>query len=292
MCNTKNIKELEIKGYVKNILHIEDRPRKGMSSKISTKLYIICLDSHLKERGQLCLDRFSDIFENVKCHSAMTPSDFQQTGNDDISWLVHDKISKKNRDNHCDMNEWTQIGCYLSHVEAWKYCVKHKKGMYVAEDDVYIKNMGKFQKTLEQRPECDFASILNAHGSRGKSLVKNYAKLDAYVQGTQMYYITPKCAKVLLKYAFPVICHVDMYISTVLPQRMAEGSIFVNIEGNLNWKSNSQSTLSHGLNIKPYLTEFRVKIIITIMFLLFVMNLFFMIRIYQSKIPIMKMRSK
>tara|TARA_Y100000389_G_C17458106_1_gene519587 strand:+ start:1199 stop:1999 length:801 start_codon:yes stop_codon:yes gene_type:complete len=266
-----------------------------MDDKVKEPLYIICLDSKLKERGNKALKRFSEVFENVKCHRAKTPKDFNKNDNDDFSWLLNDKILTKTRDSDCDMTDWKQVGCYLSHVEAWKYCVDKKEPIYVGEDDVYIKDIPSFKRMLDTLPNCKFASILNIHGSNYKQVGTGpWASLEGHVTGTQLYYITPECAKILLKYAFPILCHVDVYMTILLPQKMNIKSIFVNRLGNSNWKSLSESTLNHKeFNVKPLLTEFRAKVLIVVIVLLLCINSYLVIKLRFPKINLfMKENSK
>lgn len=243
----------------------------SVARKITNTLYLICLDSKLKERGNKVLERYSEIFEDVNCHTAVTPKNFEHYNNDSISWLVHDKILKKNRDSHCDITEWSQIACYLSHIDAWNYCIKQNKPIYVGEDDVFITNLDKFRRMLQSMPNCKFASILNLFGSNQSAVVGSWASVDRKIIGAQLYYITPESAKILLKSAYPIMCHVDIYMTSLLPQKMKSSEIFVNTSGNLNWESISKSTLNHQFSIKPFLSETVTKVIMCLLILGFIL---------------------
>lgn len=109
-----------------------------------------------------------------------------------------------------------QIGCFLSHREAWKKCVASQKLMLVLEDDFL------FQRELSEVLPVVFDSVpyfgvLRLQGLKDGSkykVLKDYGEcklVDHYHDtfGTTAYFIKPEGAKVLLEKSSRFYCHVD-----------------------------------------------------------------------------------
>jgi glycosyl transferase family 25 len=112
-----------------------------------------------------------------------------------------------------------QIGCFLSHREAWKKCVANQKPMLVLEDDFL------FHKGLSELLPIVFDSLphfglLRLQGLKANSkykVLKDYgeSKLVEYYHdtfGTTAYFIKPESAEVLLEKSSRFSCHVDDFL--------------------------------------------------------------------------------
>jgi GR25 family glycosyltransferase involved in LPS biosynthesis len=131
--------------------------------------------------------------------------------------------------------DWTQIdslgalGASMSHISLWKKCIELNEPIIVIEDDVKI-NCSKckiMSKYLEKKPkDCDFLSLMNIRNKSVKSQYDTeYFKYinDPYFMGAQVYYITPRAAKIIIKYSLPITMHIDMYVSSCSAQGLIKG---------------------------------------------------------------------
>jgi GR25 family glycosyltransferase involved in LPS biosynthesis len=117
---------------------------------------------------------------------------------------------------HAELTNINSIGCYLSHVELWKKVVKDNlPGMIIFESDCICN--GDILNSLNEFLKVKDGDILY-FGYFGPYI--NYTGLitKIYVRtfGLHAYYITNKCAKTLLKNAFPIEQQIDSYMSDML----------------------------------------------------------------------------
>lgn len=138
---------------------------------------------------------------------------------------------KKERYDHRFFNKSGGFGCYLSHAQAWRWCVDAGRPIYVFEDDAafpYQKKTVEFlEKNLEEKfkKEKDVLFLIGYHEIPGyKELTKlpetipesePIVSVKNIFHGTHLYYITPGAAELLLRYAFPIEMQVDSYMGLV-----------------------------------------------------------------------------
>ena len=111
-----------------------------------------------------------------------------------------------------------EIGCYLSHKEAWKYCVQENVPTLILEDDfVLSSNFEEVLKTiLESERDWNFLRLQGLYEvpyetlfeKSGVSFVRN--KGDAV--GATAYLLKPNIARHLIKYSADIYEPVDHFL--------------------------------------------------------------------------------
>ena len=179
-------------------------------------------------------------------------------------------IRNKIETEHDHITGMGQVGCYLSHVNMWKKCLEHDKPIIVVEDDVPKFNeiqVTELINAYQSIPEnADFASLLyiNSLTKNGKDKEGEWGKIQPReFRGTQLYYITPKAASILLKYAFPISAQVDGYMSYILPYYDLNSYVWDRNFWNLS-QALPSSTLEHALTFKKFLPESNLFYIVVI----------------------------
>ena len=243
-------------------------------------IYVICLDKMKKTRGIPTLKTLNHLNHkkyNIIPFKAITPEDFNI--NSDI---IHPAIKTNIKDNHTIHSDLlyknNHVACALSHIELWKKCVITNKPIIISEDDNILsrKKINKIMSHLDNIPEdTDIFCLRNmAFGVKYYSK-KRYINKLKHFNGLQLYYITPKCCKKLLKHVFPLIYHVDSYISHCIPSMNLNvySSKDSHIPQLIYIKDFMKSTLSHDvLNSDNYVNNLQkmIYVIIIIIMIIFI----------------------
>lgn len=158
------------------------------------------------------------------------------------------------------LNSPGAVGCSLSHIGMWQKCVSLGHPIVVIEDDMFLDHHKATQiRTAMSKipPSSEFASILYLpFMSNDKNCKQDWCPIKYGFGGLQMYYVTPTGAEILLREAFPVITHADVYVgamSETYPELNAvrwNDHIYTHFEA---IKDNMSSTLSHKLRIRKVL---------------------------------------
>ena len=239
--------------------------------------YMVCLDRLAKDRCDPAFDEYSEIFPKLERMSAVDAKNLDLETAEYINPISKTHIRKKIKTEHDFVTSMGQVGCYLSHVNMWKKCLEHGKPIIVIEDDVpkFSKNqVPELIKAYQSIPEnADFASLLyiNSLTKNSKDKKGDWGKIQPRAfYGAQLYYITPKAASILIKYAFPISSQVDGYMSYILPYYDLNSYVWDRNFWNLN-QLIQPSTLDHLEAFKKYLPEsnlFYIVVIICIIILL------------------------
>jgi GR25 family glycosyltransferase involved in LPS biosynthesis len=217
-------------------------------------------------------------------------ADANDTTGDAIAWDDPTTVSvfakyHVEREIHVDkmhMDTKGAIGCFLSHVKAWRRIVSEGENCYIIEDDVNLGEMCMCEKLVKvnecvEKMKSDFGFISIMHLNYfndwlGIPWMKHclYLKEDIIDDkwlminnrnfiGTQMYYLTVDGAKTLLKHCFPLICPVDVYVSYMCASKtdgmrgvMLKNSLYSIREATL---SQTSSSIHHFVSIKRFLPE-------------------------------------
>ena len=239
--------------------------------------YMVCLDRLAKERCDPAFDEYKKIFPKLERMSAVDAKNLDLETAEYINPISKEHIRNKVETAHDHITGMGQVGCYLSHVNMWKKCLEHNKPIIVVEDDVSKFNENQvleLTKAYQSIPEnADFASLLyiNTLTTSGKDKKGDWGKIQPReFRGTQLYYITPKAASILLKYAFPISAQVDGYMSYILPYYDLNSYVWDRNFWNLS-QALPSSTLEHALTFKKFLPEsnlFYIVVIICVVILL------------------------
>lgn len=138
------------------------------------------------------------------------------------SSIVHHM--KHGRTIHSQINTMGAIGCYLSHVNVWNRLLSDElHDMYmVFEDDcdtptVPIEEINRYvNETIQLHPEWDLIYIgyLRDYGTtRHEEVGCNQLRIADSVFGAHAYLLNKKGARKCLAHAFPIVFHVDWFLS-------------------------------------------------------------------------------
>jgi GR25 family glycosyltransferase involved in LPS biosynthesis len=145
-------------------------------------------------------------------------------------------IKFSSRDADFEINSLCSVGCALSHINLWSKCVDNNQPILIMEDDVFIKSNIKKEfidiinqyLTNEKYYILYLCSLLDykfkiqeifrfqsISGYNYNKVSRNHSFNDlknCIPCGMQAYVITPKVAKLLLNYCFPIMFHVDYFL--------------------------------------------------------------------------------
>jgi GR25 family glycosyltransferase involved in LPS biosynthesis len=133
--------------------------------------------------------------------------------NSQISLLTKLNILQSTRRTHREINTPGAVGCTLSHVEVWKQFLDSKNEQcIVLEDDASIPL--HFLEKVEScgtLPEGTDIWILSPKLRTPFTQLDGSWKIPGEFWGTSSYILTRKGAETLLKYVFPIECHLDYF---------------------------------------------------------------------------------
>lgn len=164
------------------------------------------LEEYIKERG----------FKNVNYFQAVVGKKFNidtLLENSIISGLVYTELLGERKHLH-GVPSLGAIGCYMSHYNLWKICVKKKYPyIIIVEDDVCIP-----KATNEDLKSIN--NILKPNNSLFIStmILNKNKKVTSFVF-THFYISSIGACKELIKYAFPIEQQLDGYMSYVATRK-------------------------------------------------------------------------
>jgi GR25 family glycosyltransferase involved in LPS biosynthesis len=168
-----------------------------------------------------------------------------------VSVYARHFIAENGSSDHMHLGSAGAVGCALSHIALWRRCVELNEPIMVIEDDIDLtpRKRAQVAEAVENIPgACDYASIMylpatfmllpnNGQGCADGAQKWCDIKLGLYGHfGTQMYYVTPRGAAILLEQALPIVTHIDVYIAAVSSTR-------ADFTG-LRWRENIYSTIN------------------------------------------------
>jgi len=189
---------------------------------IDTPTYMICME---KNKGNVCnIDKVSKCFNNFQVFPAVVGKDLDIYDPDIVHPMTFSVIKNNIGGDWTQIDSMGALGCSLSHISLWEKCIESGEPFIILEDDVDVtgticKNFNRFIELIPE--DCDLLSLMYIkNDSTPSSLDKKHYKYinDPYFMGTQAYYLTPKAAEVLIKYALPITMHIDMYIASCSSQ--------------------------------------------------------------------------
>jgi len=231
-------------------------------SNNDVQLYMISLDRIKEKRAVKSLPLLKKIFPRGTRFSAVDSQNID-ISDPRIHLFAVAQISNNTDYDHTHINSMAQVACYLSHVELWKKCVELNEPILIAEDDPLYseKSLQDILHVYQRIPvDAEFASIVYLPGLSYVSECKDlWCKIKPRSwYGTQLYYITPKTARILLENALPIITQVDSYINhnigNVLPNTSSALNSYVS-QKKIPFTRSSGSVLNHSANIKKFLPE-------------------------------------
>ena len=259
-------------------------------SNNDVQLYMISLDRIRDKRAAKSLPLLKNIFPKSTRFSAVDAQNID-ISDPRIHPFAVAQISNNTDYDHAHINSMSQVACYLSHVELWKKCIELNEPILIAEDDPLYsdKSLQDILHVYQRIPaDADFASIVYlpvlSYGSECKDLWCKIKPRCWY--GMQLYYITPKTARILLENALPIITQVDSYINhnigNVLPNTSSALNSYVS-QKKIPFTRSSGSVLNHSANIKKFLPESNIFLYIFLGFV--VVMVIILVILFSRKCP-------
>ena len=141
---------------------------------------------------------------------------------DRITTLTKRNIKTKTRRSHEELDSVGGVGCALSHIAVWQWMVDHNQEMCIVfEDDAVVPDDFKekanqiIKDSMVLKNPKQWDMWLLGGGWEDMSRIPNETKVvrvGAFVL-FHAYVLTLSAAKHLLKHAYPIHCHIDMWTS-------------------------------------------------------------------------------
>lgn len=224
--------------------------------------FMICLE---RLRGSFCTEHISQVQE-VFPHNltsifpAVDASTLDIRSDPRVSPFARYHIAHSLDTDFVHTAKASAVGCSLSHIALWQKAVELDEPIVVLEDDVRMDKA--FMHTAISRipPDVDHAAIVYLPFADRSECDEYWCKVQPRMGfgGTQMYYITPRGANILLEQALPIVSQIDVYIGYVANTRDDFRSVFYKMEHFTSyefWSEFGQSTIGHDIEIKKFLPE-------------------------------------
>ena len=170
------------------------------------RVFVISLDATKS------LETYRTIFPNVERFDAIdTRESFDETK---LSVLARYHVRTRVDTDVAHVASKGAIGCFLSHAALWRRCVQMNEPIVVLEED-FVPTERVLDAIRNVPKKCLFASVAYLPVfTRGKRVDSRWCRIEARrFAGSQMYLIKPRGAERLLRDAFPIETHVDVYVS-------------------------------------------------------------------------------
>jgi len=218
--------------------------------------YIICTPKRKKINEKLYQQnqyKTYQIFDAIMVN-ADNYHEIKKNNTFDLSEKIIRNIKNRERDYHSEFENYSSLGCFLSHRILWEKCYESGKPILIMEDDVEIciRDLTIFNKIVKKylnNKECKkiqyllsllenheiflnfFPNQSNLFGLIDDKYTWNYdIKNSPPIScGTQCYIINPNVAKSLLVNSKLIDCHVDYYLMRESKKNEIEISYLKNI---------------------------------------------------------------
>ena len=237
----------------------------GVLSNITTDkmipAFLICLE---RLRGNECATKQNNLFEifphnKTSVFPAVDAAEIDLNTDTRISTFAKYHITNDIDTDFMHTAKLSAVGCSLSHIQLWEKCVSLNQPILVLEDDVRL-DADFMHEAVANIPNVDFASIVYLPFADRSLCEDGWCNIlpRSGFGGTQMYYITPRGASILLEQALPVVSQIDVYIGYVSNTRIDFISVFYEKQFFSQyefWSEFHKSTIGHKIEIKKFLPE-------------------------------------
>lgn len=232
----------------------------------SLPAYVICLEKKRKDRCDRNFESIQAVFPLAEWTHAVDGSTIRLEQDPRVSVHARHHVKEKIDLDTSHLATKGSVGCYLSHVNLWKRIAESASPAVVVEDDMYVTDrIAKMLKGIGKRipRKADFVGLVHlpwpfSQAKRTKYDDHFYRIDTRYFAGLQMYYLTPRGAKVLLRHAFPIVSHPDVLVSYVASTEPSFVGLFPKEDLYMLFpflKDNMVSTLRHRPQIKKFLPD-------------------------------------
>jgi len=179
---------------------------------------------------------------------------------DRISPFARYHIQKNLDSDFMHTSKLSAVGCSLSHIALWEKSVELDQAIIVIEDDVRLDSIFMLNAIDNIPSHTDFASIVYLPFADRSCCEHGWCNIQprSGFGGTQMYYVTPRGASILLEQGLPVVSQIDVYIGYVANTRADFKAVFYEKEYFTQyefWSEYHSSTIGHNIEIKKFLPE-------------------------------------
>ena len=232
------------------------------ASNISKKMipaFLICLE---RLRGKACHEtNFFEVFpHNFSSVFPAVDASFLNLEDDRISPFARYHIDQTLDLDFMHTSKLSAVGCSLSHIALWEKSVELGEPIIVIEDDVHLDKNFMLRAIEDIPPNADFASIVYLPFADRSCCDSGWCSIQPRIGfgGTQMYYVTPRGASILLEQALPIVSQIDVYIGYVANTRKDFKAVFYEKEYFTKFtffREYHASTIGHNVEIKKFLPE-------------------------------------
>lgn len=142
-----------------------------------------------------------------------------------VSLRGRGEIEAGQRESHQGLPSWGAVGCTLSHMKAWRECVRRNETILVLEDDVVFHGGSQEWKDTVLDIAQSSGTLWDVCVMRGRHLegseasgvrvLSNPWPRGASFYGTEAYLLSPAGAALLLTQALPINQQTDFYIQSM-----------------------------------------------------------------------------
>ena len=220
--------------------------------------FLICLE---RLRGEACHQtNLQDVFpHNLTSVFPAVDASLISVEDERISPFARYHIEHDLDTDFMHTSKLSAVGCSLSHIALWEKSVELDQPIIVVEDDVHL-DARHAEAVKSIPPGVDFASIVYLPFADRSSCDHGWCAIQPRMGfgGTQMYYVTPRGAGILLEQALPVVSQIDVYIGYVANTRKDFYAVFYEKEFFTKFsffREYHASTIGHNVEIKKFLPE-------------------------------------
>lgn len=183
-------------------------------------VYIINLDRRADRWRQFQDLSGIGVFKNLRRWSATDGKTLDISGDQRISLRTRHNIGRNMRRSHHEINTPGAIGASLSHYRVWRDMLAGSApGCIVFEDDVYLdpEVIRHIRSTYTHAPASDMFLFGNAWVHEETAHSGPYMRVRSF-NGAHAYYISRRCAEIMVANFFPIEQHVEFYVSLTAKQ--------------------------------------------------------------------------
>lgn len=183
-------------------------------------VYIINLDRRADRWRQFQDLSGIGVFKNLRRWSATDGKTLDISGDQRISLRTRHNIGRNMRRSHHEINTPGAIGASLSHYRVWRDMLAGSApGCIVFEDDVYLdpEVIRHMRSTYTHAPASDMFLFGNAWVHEEMAYSGPYMRVRSF-NGAHAYYISRRCAEIMVANFFPIEQHVEFYVSLTAKQ--------------------------------------------------------------------------
>lgn len=170
------------------------------------------------------------------------------------------------------------VGCYLSHLSAWKECISRGENLAIFEDD-FVSIDGAKEILDKALDEVNYYDVFRIQYTVDSDTDGEIIKIPGYTHvieprlswGTVAYIVSPYSAQILLDSALPMDMHVDWYVSKLCHNKKL---VHVGPSQSIYRHTDIESVIQHN-GLKTRKNEYSIYILLLVSFCISIFILYF-----------------